>query len=208
VDAARLHVAHPQSRVRPHKVSPYFPTLRSKLNTNPYHIRKRHQHRHRTHHHPLDAPRPPSRSAYRTLESRLPRWLVNPPRNLRLCDLPPLPTRRCAPTSPTLAVSLSLPQNATKSLPARRGTHPAATCVALTAPGSSIGRMGAHNRYGRFRAAVAAGGDHNILPVALYLVLVDFASWTREALFPRDWYASSSLFSAPVPIDVVIEWCE
>ena len=31
-----------------------------------------------------------------------------------------------------------------------------------------------------------AGGDHNVLSVAPYLVLVDFASWTRDALFPPD----------------------
>ena len=31
-----------------------------------------------------------------------------------------------------------------------------------------------------------AGGDHNVLSVAPYLVLVDFASWMRDALFPCD----------------------
>lgn len=38
------------------------------------------------------------------------------------------------------------------------------------------------------RAAVAAGdgGDHSAWSVAPYLVLVDFASWTRDALLPRD----------------------
>ena len=32
-------------------------------------------------------------------------------------------------------------------------------------------------------AVSTAGGDHNVLSVAPYLVLVDFASWTRDALF-------------------------
>ena len=35
-------------------------------------------------------------------------------------------------------------------------------------------------------AVSTAGGDHNVLSVAPYLVLVDFASWTRDALFPPD----------------------
>ncbi|KAF8262780.1 PGAP1-like protein-domain-containing protein [Lactarius quietus] len=37
-------------------------------------------------------------------------------------------------------------------------------------------------------AAIAAGGggDHSVWSVAPYLVLVDFASWTRDALFPPD----------------------
>jgi glycosylphosphatidylinositol deacylase len=39
-------------------------------------------------------------------------------------------------------------------------------------------------------AAIAAGGDHNVLSVAPFLVLVDLASWTRDALFPPDRYAA------------------
>ena len=30
------------------------------------------------------------------------------------------------------------------------------------------------------------GGDHNVLSVAPYLILVDFASWMRDVLFPCD----------------------
>lgn len=35
-------------------------------------------------------------------------------------------------------------------------------------------------------AAAGDGGDHSVWSVAPYLVLVDFASWTRDALLPRD----------------------
>jgi glycosylphosphatidylinositol deacylase len=42
-------------------------------------------------------------------------------------------------------------------------------------------------------AAIAAGGDHNVLSVAPFLVLVDLASWTRDALFPPDRYATPVL---------------
>ena len=38
-------------------------------------------------------------------------------------------------------------------------------------------------------AVSTAGGDHNVLSVAPYLILIDFASWTRDALFPPDRYA-------------------
>ena len=31
-----------------------------------------------------------------------------------------------------------------------------------------------------------AGGNHNVLSVAPYLVLQDFVSWTHDALFPLD----------------------
>ena len=35
-------------------------------------------------------------------------------------------------------------------------------------------------------AVSTVGGDHNVLSVAPYLVLVDFASWTHNVLFPPD----------------------
>ena len=35
-------------------------------------------------------------------------------------------------------------------------------------------------------AVSTAGGYHNVLSVVPYLVLVDFVSWMRDALFPSD----------------------
>ena len=35
-------------------------------------------------------------------------------------------------------------------------------------------------------AVSTVGGDHNVLSVAPYLVLVDFVSWMHDALFPPD----------------------
>lgn len=64
---------------------------------------------------------------------------------------------------------------------------PAAPHMALTPHGASTGSIDAHAATDSLGAAVSTtGGDHNVLSVAQCLVLVNFASWMHNALFPRD----------------------
>ena len=124
-----------------------------------------------------------------TLASRIPRQLINPPRDLRNSPYLPIPTGRRVNTSPTHAIPFSPPESkkTNTSVPARRGTRPATPHVALTltAPVLAVWRRTLATA-GLGATVPTAGGDHNVLSVAPYLVLVDFASWTRDALFPPD----------------------
>jgi hypothetical protein len=118
--------------------------------------------------------------------------MVNPPRNL--CDLPPLTTHRRAHTSPTLVNPFSPPKNATKSLTAGRGTRPDVHDVAFTTYGASAAVWGRPLPTASLGAAIAAVGDHHVSSVAPYLVLVDFSSWTCDALFPPTGTPSAYLY--------------
>ena len=64
---------------------------------------------------------------------------------------------------------------------------PAAPHMALTPHGASTGSIDAHPATDSLGAAVSTtGGDHNVLSVVQCLVLVNFASWMHNALFPHD----------------------
>ena len=156
VHAARLDVAHPQSRTR----RPCSNEIRNG--------------RHHTQHPPIDV-HPHPHIPPRNLASRLPRHLVKPPRDVR--DPPSLPAWRRAHSSLIHAISFSPPAPQNTSVFARRGTRLLLLTLPLAAHGASTSSMHA--------VVSPAGGDHNVLSVAPYLVHVDL-----DALFPPDRYAT------------------
>ena len=170
-DAAHLDVAHPQSGT-----------------PRPCEIRNQ---RHYARDPPIDIP-PHTRIPPRTLASCIPRQLVNPPRDLR--DLPPSPLPGDAPAPP----------RSSSTRPGRK-THPSPhdaehvlllTCLLLlTAPVLAVWARTLATA-GIDAAVSTAGCDHNVLSVAPYLVLVYFASWTRDALRPTDRCAAALSFSS------------
>ena len=129
---------------------------------------------------------PHTRIPPHTLASRIPRQLINPPRDLRNTSHLLTPTWRRAHSVYAIPFFPPKPKNVS-SLPARRGTRLAAPNVALTPHGARTSSMARTLATAGLGAAVStAGGNHSILSVAPYLVLVFFPSRTRDGLFWND----------------------